>query len=48
MTTPEPIFEIHADTPTVVEFNGETFEVFGHVQIFDGNIFAEDTTDDAR
>jgi hypothetical protein len=38
MTTPEPIFDVYADTPTVVEFNGEQFEVFGHVQIFPADI----------
>jgi hypothetical protein len=46
MTTPEPIFDVQADTPTVVEFNGEQFEVFGHVQIFDRDIFNEAPTID--
>ena len=45
MSTPEPIFDVDAQTPTVVEFNGEEFEVFGHVQIFATDIFGptEDT-----
>jgi hypothetical protein len=29
----EILFDVTTDKPETVEYNGETFEVFGHVQI---------------
>lgn len=37
--------EFNTAEPTEVEYNGESFEVFGHVQIFDRDIFAEEQDD---